>query len=142
MFDHSITHHIDDTKINDLSNIFTLMLDNHQLIDKFHIYFEPTNRVYEYRIYSVENSVLNNSFFTVTQTLTLSSNHTIDSQSPQFLDIHHAIPLILKLSDTAEYIEQTLRDLKQVTVKADESTHLEDMMRLQFDSWTNQLSAL
>ncbi|KMU89561.1 hypothetical protein CIHG_07368 [Coccidioides immitis H538.4] len=108
MFNSGIIYLIHGPKINSPLNALTLMLDNHQLFGKFQIYFEPTGRAYEYRIHSTEGSFLSNAFFPVTHTLSLSLNHMIDLPSPQFLSIHHAISLILKLSGAAEYIEQTL----------------------------------
>ncbi|OAX82145.1 hypothetical protein ACJ72_03501 [Emergomyces africanus] len=140
MFDPGITHLIDGAKIDSPSNAVTLTLDNHRLFGEFQIYFEPTGRAHEYRIHSAEGGFLSDPFFPVTRTLMLSPNNTIDPPSPRLLSIHRAISLILKLSGAAEYIDQTLRDLEQVAVEADGSTHLGDIMRLRFDGWINQLA--
>ncbi|EYE89988.1 uncharacterized protein EURHEDRAFT_417898 [Aspergillus ruber CBS 135680] len=60
--------------------------------------------------------------------------------SPRLLGIHCAISRILKFSGAGEYIEQVLRDLGQVTVEADGSINLGDIMKLRFDGWVNQLT--
>ncbi|OJD26817.1 hypothetical protein ACJ73_01784 [Blastomyces percursus] len=140
MFDPGITHLIDGPKIDSPSNALTLTLDNHRLFGEFQIYFEPTGRTYEYTIHSVESGFLSDPFFPVTRTLTLSPNHTIDPPSHRLLGIHRAISLILKLSAADAYIEQTLRNLEQITVEADGSTHLGDIMGLRLGGWINQLA--
>ncbi|EGE06680.1 hypothetical protein TEQG_05674 [Trichophyton equinum CBS 127.97] len=135
MFDPGITHFIDDPKIDSLSNALTLTLDNHRLLGEFKIYFEPTGRAYEYRIHSTDDDFLSDPFFPVTRTLMPSPNRTIDPPSPRLLGIHRAVCLILKLSGAAEYIEHVLRDLELVTVEADGSTHVGDIIRLRIDGW-------
>ena len=47
---------------------------------------------------------------------------------------------VLGLIGAGEYIEQVLRDLEQVTVEADGSINLGDIMKLRFDGWVNQLT--
>ncbi|EZF75418.1 hypothetical protein H105_03005 [Trichophyton soudanense CBS 452.61] len=135
MFDPGITHFIDGPKIDSPSNALTLTIDNHRLFGEFKIYLEPTGGAYEYRIHSTEDDFLSDPFFPVTRTLMLSPNRTIDPPSPRLLGIHRAICLILKLSGAAEYIEHVLRDLELVTVEADGSTHVGDIVRLRIDGW-------
>ncbi|GBF66797.1 hypothetical protein TMEN_9518 [Trichophyton mentagrophytes] len=135
IFDPGITHFIDGANIDSPSNALTLTLDNHRLLGEFKIYFEPTGGAYEYRIHSTDDDFLSDPFFPVTRTLMLSPNRTIDPPSPRLLGIHRAICLILKLSGAAEYIEHVLRDLELVTVEADGSTHVGDIIRLRIDGW-------
>jgi hypothetical protein len=140
MFDPGITHLIDGPNIDSPSNALTLTLENHRLFGEFQIYFEPTGRPHEYRIFSVESGVLSDPYFPVTRVLSRSPTDTINLPSPRLLGIHRAISRIMKLSGAGEYIEQVLRDLEQVTVDADGSTNLGDIMRLRFDGWVNQLT--
>jgi hypothetical protein len=140
MFDSGITHLIDGPKIDSPLNALILMLDYHWLFGEFQLYFEPMGSPYEYKIDLIESGFLCDLFFPITRTLTLSPNHTIDLPSPRLLGVHRAISHILKLSGAGEYIEQILQDMEQVTVEADGSTNLGDIMRLRFDGWLNQLA--
>lgn len=135
MFDPGIIHLIDGPKIDSPLNALTLTIEFHRLFGEFQIYFEPTGRPYEYKIDSVESDFLRDPFFPVTRTLMLSPNHTIDPPSLRLLGVHRAIAKILKLSGAGEYVEQILRDMEQVVVKADGSTNLGDMMKLRLDGW-------
>ncbi|KAL2000371.1 hypothetical protein VTN02DRAFT_3208 [Thermoascus thermophilus] len=138
MFDPGITHLIDGPKIDSPSNALTLTFDCHRLFGEFQIYFEPTGRPYEYKIDSMESDFLRDPLFPVTRTLMLSPNRTIDPPSPRFLAVHRAIAHILKLGGAGDYIEQILQDMEQMTVEADGSTNLGDILRLRFDGWLNQ----
>ncbi|KAI7972198.1 hypothetical protein EIK77_001187 [Talaromyces pinophilus] len=140
MFDPGTIHLIDGPKIDSPLNALTLTIEFHRLFGEFQIYFEPTGRPYEYKIDSVESDFLRDPFFPVTRTLMLSPNHTIDPPSLRLLGVHRAIAKILKLSGAGEYIDQILRDMEQVAVKADGSTNLGDMMKLRFDGWVQQLA--
>lgn len=142
MFDPGISHLIDGPNIDSPSNALTVTVDNHLLFGEFQIHFEPTGRPHKCSIHSAEGGVLSDHYFPVTRALTRSPNDTINTPSPRLLGVHRAISLILELSDAGDYIEQILRDLEQITVEADGSTKLGDIMRLRFDGWVDQLAQL
>ncbi|KAJ5200406.1 hypothetical protein N7472_005610, partial [Penicillium cf. griseofulvum] len=106
-------------------NALTLTLDYHRLFGEFKIYFEPTGTRHQYRIDSTECSpFLRDPLFPVTRSLTLSPHRTVDPPSPRVFDIHRAIILIMKLSSASEYIKRVLRDIEELDVREDGSTHL------------------
>ncbi|KMP00781.1 hypothetical protein CIHG_03229 [Coccidioides immitis H538.4] len=65
---------------------------------------------------------------------------TIDPPSARLLGVHHAIAIIMNLSGAGEYIENILRDLEEVDVKADGSTNLGPIMSLRLGGWFNTLT--
>ena len=123
MFDPGIIYLINGPKIDSPINAFTLTLDYHRLFGEFKIYFEHTGIRQQYRIDSTERShFLRDPLFPVS--LTLSPHRTVDPPSPRLLDVHRAIALIMKLSGAGEYIERVLRDMEELDVREDGSTHL------------------
>lgn len=141
MFDPGIGHLIDGPKIDSPINALTLTLDYHRLFGEFQIYFEPTGIRHQYRIDSTEQSpFLCDPLFPVTRSLTLSPHRTIDPPSPRLLGVHRSIALIMKLSGAGEYIERVLRDIEELDVKEDGSTHLGYLAGLRLDGWLNALS--
>lgn len=140
MFDPGVIHLIDGPKIDSPINALTLTLDYHRMFGEFQIYFEPTGVPYQYKIDSTERSpFLRDPLFPVTRTLTLSPTRVIDTPSRRLLDVHRAIALIMKLSGAGEYIENILRDIEEVDVKADGSTNLGHIMSLRLGGWLNTL---
>lgn len=138
MFDPGVIHLIDGPKIDSPINALTLTLDYHRMFGEFQIYFEPTGVPYQYKIDSTERSpFLRDPLFPVTRTLTLSPTRVIDTPSRRLLDVHRAIALIMKLSGAGEYIENILRDIEEVDVKADGSTNLGHIMSLRLGGWLN-----
>jgi hypothetical protein len=136
MFDHGITHLIEYPKIESPMNALTLTHEYHQLFGAFKIYFEHTGNPYEYKIQSTEpKSFLSDPLLPVTRTLTLSPNRTIEPPSQRLLAVHRAIAFIIKLSGAGGYIEDILRDLDEGDVRADGSTNLGKILKLQFDGW-------
>ncbi|KAF9243354.1 hypothetical protein DTO027I6_7540 [Penicillium roqueforti] len=131
IFDPGIIHLIDGPM-----NALTLTLDYHRLFGEFKIYFEHTGIQHQYRIDSTERSpFLRDPLFPVTRSLTLSLHHTVDPPSPRLLNVHRAIALIMKLSGVSEYIEQVLRDMEELDVREDGSTHLGYLTGLRLDGW-------
>lgn len=140
MFDPGVIHLIDGPKIDSPINALTLTLDYHRMFGEFQIYFEPTGVPYQYKIDSTERSpFLRDPLFPVTRTLTLSPTRVIDTPSRRLLDVHRAIALIIKLSSAGEYIENILRDIEEVNIKADGSTNLDHIMSLRLGGWLNTL---
>ncbi|KAJ5533925.1 hypothetical protein N7527_000179 [Penicillium freii] len=132
IFDPRIIHLIDRPKIDSPINAFTLTLDYHRLFGEFKIYFEHTGiRHYPF---------LRDPLFPVTRSLTLSPHRTVDPPSPRLLDIHRAIALIIKLSGAGEYIERVLRDMEELDVREDGSTHLGYLAGLLLGGWLDTLS--
>ncbi|TPX26217.1 hypothetical protein DIZ76_011678 [Coccidioides immitis] len=113
LFDPGIVHLIDGTKIDSPLNALTLTHGYHQLFGEFRIYFEPVGGSY---------------------------HRTIDPPSARLLGVHHAIAIIMNLSGAGEYIENILRDLEEVDVKADGSTNLGPIMSLRLGGWFNTLT--
>ncbi|KAJ5998514.1 hypothetical protein N7451_006324 [Penicillium sp. IBT 35674x] len=141
MFDPGIIHLIDGPKIDSPANALTLTLDYHRLFGEFQIYFERTGIRHQYRIDSTEHSpFLRDPLFPVTRLLTLSPHRTVDPPSPRLLDVHRAIALIMKLSGASEYIEKILRDMEELNVREDGSTHLGYLASLRLGGWLNTLS--
>ncbi|KAJ5405891.1 hypothetical protein N7465_007175 [Penicillium sp. CMV-2018d] len=141
MFDPGIIHLIDGPKIDSPMNAFTLTLDYHRLFGEFKIYFEHTGIRHQYRIDSTERSpFLRDPLFPVTRSLTLSPHRMVDPPSPRLLDVHRAIALIMKLSGAGEYIERVLRDMEELDVREDGSTHLGYLAGLQLGGWLDTLS--
>ncbi|KAJ6114137.1 hypothetical protein N7512_007582 [Penicillium capsulatum] len=141
MFDPGIGHLIDGPKIDSPINALTLTLDYHRLFGEFQIYFERTRTPHQYRIDSTEQSpFLRDPLFPVTRTLTLSPNRTIDPPSARLLEVHRAIALIMKLSAAGEYIEKVLRDMEELDVREDGSTHLGYLTGLRLGGWLKALS--
>ncbi|OOF99307.1 hypothetical protein ASPCADRAFT_39628, partial [Aspergillus carbonarius ITEM 5010] len=136
MFDHGITHFIEYPKIDSPLNALTLTLEYHQLFGAFKLYFEHTGSPYQYVIKSTDQgSFLSDPLFPVVRTLTLSPNRTIDPPFPRLLAVHRAIARILKISGAGYYIESVLRDLEEVSVRADGSTNLGLIMNLRLGGW-------
>ncbi|KAJ6118432.1 hypothetical protein N7471_013899 [Penicillium samsonianum] len=122
-------------------NALTLTLNYHRLFGEFKIYFEPTGTRHKYRIDSTERSpFLRNPSFPVTRSLTLSPHRTVDPPSPRLLDVHRAIALIMKLSGAGEYTERVLRDMEELDVREDGSTHLGYLTGLRLGGWLDILS--
>ncbi|KAJ5674365.1 uncharacterized protein N7477_004299 [Penicillium maclennaniae] len=141
MFDPGIIHLINGPKIDSPMNALTLTLDYHRLFGEFQIYFERTGTRYQYRIDSIERSpFLRDPLFPVTRSLTLSPHRTVDPPSPRLLDVHRAIALIMKLSGAGEYIERVLRDMEELDVREDGSTHLGYLAGLRLGGWLDTLS--
>ncbi|KAJ5938322.1 hypothetical protein N7466_001456 [Penicillium verhagenii] len=141
MFDPGIIHLIDGPNIDSPTNALTLTLDYHRLFGEFQIYFERTGIRHQYRIDSTEHSpFLRDPLFPVTRLLTLSPHRTVDPPSPRLLDVHRAIALIMKLSGAGEYIERILRDMEELNVREDGSTHLGHLASLRLSGWLNTLS--
>ncbi|KAJ5971713.1 uncharacterized protein N7479_001631 [Penicillium vulpinum] len=141
MFDPGIIHLIDGPKIDSPMNALTLTLDYHRLFGEFKIYFEPTGTRHQYRIDSTERSpFLRDPLFPVTRSLTLSPHRTVDPPSPRLFDVHRAIALIMKLSGAGEYIERVLRDMEELDVREDGSTHLGYLTGLRLGGWLDTLS--
>ncbi|KAJ9490486.1 hypothetical protein VN97_g2770 [Penicillium thymicola] len=106
-------------------NALTLTYHHHRLFNEFEIYFERTGTRHQYRIDSTQHiPFLRDPLFPETRSLTLSPHRTVDPPSPRLLDVHRAIALIMKLSAAGEYIERVLRDMEELEVRADGSTHL------------------
>ncbi|KAI2983394.1 unnamed protein product [Aspergillus niger] len=142
MFDHGITHLIEYPKIDSPLNALTLTHDYHQLFGAFKIYFEHTGAPYQYEIKSTEqSSFLSDPLLPVVRTLTLSPNRTIDPPSHRLLAVHRAIACIIKISGAGDYMESILRDIEEVTVKADGSTNLGLIMNLRLSGWLDTLAA-
>lgn len=136
MFDHGITHLIEYPKINSPMNALTLTHEYHQLFGVFKIYFEHTGNPYQYEIESTkQKSFLSNPLLPVVRTLTFSPKHTIDPPSQRLLAVHHAIAFIIKLSGAGGYIEDILHDLNEVNVRANGSTNLGQILKLQLGGW-------
>ena len=141
MFDPGIGHLIDGPKIDSPINALTLTLDYHRLFGEFEIFFERTDIPHQYKVDSTEQSpFLRDPLFPVTRTLTLSPNRTIDPPSARLLDLHRAIALIMKLSGAGEYIERVLRDMEELDVREDGSTHLGYLTGLRLGGWLKTLS--
>jgi hypothetical protein len=141
MFDPGIGHLIDGPKIDSPSNALTLTLDYHRLFGEFQIYFQRTGIPHQYRIDSTEQSpFLRDPLFPVTRSLTLSPHRTIDPPSARLLDVHRAIAHIMKLSGAGEYIDKVLRDMEELDVREDGSTHLGYLAGLRLDGWLTTLS--
>ncbi|EFE41037.1 conserved hypothetical protein [Trichophyton verrucosum HKI 0517] len=141
MFDPGIIHLIDGPKIDSPLNALTLTYDHHREFGEFKIYFEPTSTQYQYRIDSTEqNPSLRDPLFPVTRTLLLSPSRTIDPPSAQLLGVHRAIAKIMNLSGAGEYIEEVLRDLEEINVRADGSTNLGRVINLRLGGWLNSLT--
>lgn len=105
-------------------NALTLTLDYHRLFGELQNYFERTGTRHQYRIDSTERSpFLRSPLFPVTRSLTLSPHRTINSPSPRLLAVHRAVALIMKRSGAVEYIERVLRDMEELDVREDGSTH-------------------
>ncbi|KAF4764967.1 hypothetical protein HAV15_003270 [Penicillium sp. str.  len=122
-------------------NALTLTLNYHRLFGEFKIYFEPTGTRHKYRIDSTERSpFLRNPLFPVTRSLTLSPHRTVDPPSPRLLDVHRAVALIIKLSGAGEYTERVLRDMEELDVREDGSTHLGYLTGLRLGGWLDILS--
>lgn len=95
---------------------------------------------YQYKINSTKRSLfLRDPLFPVTRTLILNPTYIIDTPSRRLLDVHRAIALIIKLSSAGEYIENILRDIEEVNIKADGSTNLDHIMSLRLGGWLNTL---
>ncbi|KGO73856.1 hypothetical protein PITC_035720 [Penicillium italicum] len=140
MFDPGIIHLIDGPKIDSPMNALTLTLDYNRLFGEFKIYFERTSTRHQYRIDSTERSpFLRDPLFPVTRSLTLSPHRTVDPPSPRLLDVHRAIALIMKLSGAGEYIERVLRDMEELDVREDGSTHLGYLTGLRLGGWLARL---
>ncbi|KAJ5853193.1 hypothetical protein N7534_005736 [Penicillium rubens] len=141
MFDPGIIHLIDGPKIDSPMNALTLTLDYHRLFGEFKIYFERTGTRHQYRIDSTERSpFLRDPLFPVTRSLTLSPHRTVDPPSPRLLGVHRAIALIMNLSGAGEYIERVLRDMEELDVREDGSTHLGYLTGLRLGGWLDTLS--
>ncbi|KAJ5542992.1 hypothetical protein N7535_005416 [Penicillium sp. DV-2018c] len=141
MFDPGIIHLIDGPKIDSPMNALTLTLDYHRLFGEFQIYFERTGTRHQCRIDSTERSpFLRDPLFPVVRSLTLSPHRTVDPPSPRLLDVHRAIALIMKLSGAGEYIERVLRDMEELNVREDGSTHLGYLAGLRLGGWLDTLS--
>ncbi|CAG8139265.1 unnamed protein product [Penicillium olsonii] len=141
MFDPGIIHLLDGPKIDSPMNALTLTLDYHRLFGEFQVYFERTGTPHQYKIDSIESSpFLRDPLFPVTRSLTLSPQRTVDPPSPRLLDVHRAIALIMKLSGAGEYIDRVLRDMEELDVREDGSTHLGYLAGLRLGGWLNTLS--
>lgn len=77
--------------------------------------------------------------FPVTRSLTLSPHRTVDPPSSRLLGVHRAIALIMKLSGAGEYIERVLRDMEELDVREDGSTHLGYLAGLRLGGWLDTL---
>ncbi|KAJ5677682.1 uncharacterized protein N7477_003315 [Penicillium maclennaniae] len=133
MFDPGIIYLIDGPKIDSPTNALTLTLDYHRLFGEFQIYFERTGTRHQYRIDSTERSPF------LRDPLFPSQSHG-RSSIPRLLDVHRAIALIMKLSGASEYIERVLRDIEELDVKEDGSTHLGHLAGLRLSGWLDTLS--
>ncbi|KAF3027049.1 hypothetical protein E8E15_007699 [Penicillium rubens] len=141
IFDPGIIHLVDGPKIDSPMNALTLTLDYHRLFGEFKIYFKPTGIRHQYRIDSTESSpFLRDPLFPVTRSLTLSPHRTVDPPSSRLLGVHRAIALIMKLSGAGEYIERVLRDMEELDVREDGSTHLGYLAGLRLGGWLDTLS--
>ena len=141
MFDPGIIHLIDGPKIDSPMNALTLTLDYHRQFGEFKIYFEHTGTRHQYRIDSTERSpFLRDPLLPVTRSLTLNPHRTIDPPFPRLLGVHRAIALIMNLSGAGEYIERILRDMEELDVKEDGSTHLGYLASLRLGGWLDTLS--
>ena len=78
--------------------------------------------------------------FPVTRSLTLSPHRTVDPLSSRLLGVHRAIALIMNLSGAGEYIERVLRDMEELDVREDGSTHLGYLTGLRLGGWLDTLS--
>lgn len=141
MFDPGIGHLIDGPKIDSPLNALTLTLDYHRLFGEFQIYFQHTGIPHQYRIDSTEQRpFLRDPLFPVTRSLTLSPHRTIDLPSARLLDVHRAIAHIMNMSGAGEYIDKVLRDMEELDVREDGSTHLGYLAGLRLDGWLTTLS--
>lgn len=75
-----------------------------------------------------------------TDTRISSPHRTVDPPSPRLLDVHRAFALIMELSGAGEYIEKFIRDMEELDVREDGSTHLGYLAGLRLGGWLDTLS--
>ncbi|KAJ5854906.1 hypothetical protein N7534_007449 [Penicillium rubens] len=127
IFDPGIIHLIDGPKIDSPINALTLTLDYHRLFGDFQ------------DLLRTHYPFLRDPLFPVTRSLTLSPHRTVDPPSSRLLGVHRAIALIMKLSGAGEYIERVLRDMEELDVREDGSTHLGYLAGLRLGGWLDTL---
>ncbi|KAK4245794.1 hypothetical protein C7999DRAFT_33794 [Corynascus novoguineensis] len=135
MFDHGVGHLIEGVDIDRPLNALTLTMNMHDLFGNFHIYFEPVQDadLHTYRVESFLDPLFTGGVLPVTRTLFLTNDRTIDPPSPRLLAIHRAIAHILHLSAAGGYIDNILRNMRDVGeqgVQADGSTDLGRLVHL------------
>ncbi|KAJ5254038.1 hypothetical protein N7524_011218 [Penicillium chrysogenum] len=130
IFDPRIIYLVNRPEIDSPINALTLTLDYHRLFGEFKIYFEPTK----------SSPFLRDPLFPITRSLTLSPYRTVDPLSSRLLGVHRAIALIMKLSGAGEYIERVLRDIEELDIREDGSTHLGYLAGLRLGGWLDTLS--
>lgn len=145
MFDPNIVHLIEGVEIDRPTNAITLTTDIHRYFGEFKFYFEemgPTDYPpHTYRVTSKENVFARPKGLPVTRTLFLSPNHTIDPPSAKLLAIHRAISIILHLSGAGEYIDEIIRDMEEINVRADGSTELSHIVSMKLGGWFDVAAA-
>ncbi|RMZ81844.1 hypothetical protein DV738_g2137, partial [Chaetothyriales sp. CBS 135597] len=137
MFDHGVTHLIENQQIDRPFNAISLIHDLHFWFGDFKLCFEPDdNQEHTYRIEWLGDDLLYPADLPTGARVVLSTaDPTIDRPSPRLLAIHRAIARIMHMSAAGEYIDQILRDLDEGKVLADGTTRLGQFVALRLDGW-------
>ena len=134
MFDTDVVHLIEGPDIDRPHNAMTLTHNLHQDFGDFQIYFEPEEQANTYRISTFLPAAIH-PLLPITRELFLTEDQTIEPPSPRLLAIHRAIAHILHLSAAGAFIDRILDDLDQQATRTDGSTHLGQLVNLQFNGW-------